>query len=498
MPVRLPVTPPDREIAHVRITEDDFALLDMLTSGPLPNVSLPPKSRHVRRDAPLDPLLFAATAASGPHVTRHHYHHGFQPDDDDSFWAWATDQPMPVKSIPPEKPQYVSKQAPRRQRLAKEDVKENNGGLSPLRSSKNLPPPATRKTRSSSVSAVASTAPPVSLPSPPPKPLLEVTCMARTRVPTPHGPVFLHIYRNNQDSKEHLAIVVDPAQLSDDVPIRAPSIRSQSLDAVWSSDESELDRLIRGAYLGRLSPDIHTPSTPPPKTQTQTHKTTSSNPDIPLPLVRIHSECFTGETIGSLRCDCGEQLDEALRLISQPLTVPLRDGSDSVATIPGRGAVIYMRQEGRGIGLLSKIRAYNLQDMGHDTVTANLLLGHKADERGYEIACAILQDLGLGGSGEKSQGIRLLTNNPDKVHALEESGVQISERVPMVPRSWTCRQHDSSEEKSADASRASVRSAGATLIGAGATESPELEKYLHTKVTRMGHMLTLPSTPLQT
>ncbi|KZS91236.1 hypothetical protein SISNIDRAFT_396923, partial [Sistotremastrum niveocremeum HHB9708] len=492
----------------------DFALLDLLTSGPLPNVALPPKTRHVRRDAPLDPLLFAATAASGPHVTRHHYHHGFQPDDDDNFWAWASDQPQPtatpVKSIPPEKPQYVSKQAPRRQRLAKEDAKENQSGtLSPLRSSKNLPPPATRKTRSSSISTIASTAPPVTLPPPPPKPLLEVTCMARTRVPTPHGPVFLHIYRNNQDNKEHLAIVVDPAQLSDDVPIRASPIRSQSLDAVWSSDESELDRLIRGAYLGRLSPEIHTPSTPPPKNQNQTISTTSSQnqnrPDIPLPLVRIHSECFTGETIGSLRCDCGEQLDEALRLISQPLTVPLHDGSNSVATIPGRGAVIYMRQEGRGIGLLSKIRAYNLQDMGHDTVTANLLLGHKADERGYEIACAILQDLGLGGGGgaggERREGIRLLTNNPDKVHALEENGVQISERVPMVPRSWTCRQHDASasasasgaEEHSSDATRASVRSAGATLIGAGATESPELEKYLHTKVTRMGHMLTLPS-----
>ncbi|KZT36719.1 hypothetical protein SISSUDRAFT_1071459 [Sistotremastrum suecicum HHB10207 ss-3] len=324
--------------------------------------------------------------------------------------------------------------------------------------------------------------------------------MARTRVPTPHGPVFLHIYRNNQDNKEHLAIVVDPAQLSDDVPIRASPIRSQSLDAVWSSDESELDRLVRGAYLGRLSPEIHTPSTPPPKNQNQNPPSSSQNqnrPDIPLPLVRIHSECFTGETIGSLRCDCGEQLDEALRLISQPLTVPLHDGSNSVATIPGRGAVIYMRQEGRGIGLLSKIRAYNLQDMGHDTVTANLLLGHKADERGYEIACAILQDLGLGGGagGERSQGIRLLTNNPDKVHALEENGVKISERVPMVPRSWTCRQHDASssvsgtEEHSSDATRASVRSAGATLIGAGATESPELEKYLHTKVTRMGHIL---------
>lgn len=297
--------------------------------------------------------------------------------------------------------------------------------------------------------------------------------MARTRVPTPHGPVFLHIYHNNRDNKEHLAIVVDPAQYLNDPP-RAPAIRSRSLDAVWSESETEMDRITRGAYVGRLSPSSQIPSTP------------SEHPDIttdaiPSPLVRIHSECFTGETIGSMRCDCGEQLDEAIRQISQPIMLPSSASSSEPLSIPGRGAVVYLRQEGRGIGLLSKIRAYNLQDLGHDTVTANLMLGHKADERGYEIAAAILRDLGLG--TEVGEGVRLLTNNPDKVQALEGEGIQIVERVPMVPRSWRRRQHAHAMGED--------EPAGLTMIGGGEVHGEDLDKYLRTKVLKMGHMLPL-------
>jgi GTP cyclohydrolase II len=138
-----------------------------------------------------------------------------------------------------------------------------------------------------------------------------------------------------------------------------------------------------------------------------------------------------------------------------------------------------MRQEGRGIGLLSKIRAYNLQDLGHDTVTANLMLGHGADERGYEVAIAILQDLGLG--SPNGEGVRLLTNNPDKVRAMEKEGLKIAERVPMVPRSWK-KQHEGESGE---------RKAGATMMGGDAVYGEDLEKYMRTKVLRMGHMLEL-------
>jgi GTP cyclohydrolase II len=274
--------------------------------------------------------------------------------------------------------------------------------------------------------------------------------MARTRIPTPHGPAFLHLYHNNRDNKEHLAIVVDHSQLSSDgVSAGAPPIRSRTLDAVWSDDETEMDRITRGAYVGQLSPDGAVASAPVSDSDTAT----------PATLVRIHSECFTGETIGSQRCDCGEQLDEALRVLSSA----------------GRGAVVYLRQEGRGIGLLEKIRAYNLQDLGHDTVSANLALGHGADERRYELAGAILRDLGLG------DGVRLLTNNPDKVRALTDEDVSVVERVPMVPRSWQ-----------GEADVDSERTAASTVVGGGAVHGRDLDKYLRTKISRMGHMLSLP------
>lgn len=174
-----------------------------------------------------------------------------------------------------------------------------------------------------------------------------------------------------------------------------------------------------------------------------------------------------------MRCDCGEQLDEAIRVISQPVQ------ASPNGIIPGRGVVVYMRQEGRGIGLLSKIRAYNLQDLGHDTVSANLKLGYKADERGYELAVAILRDLGLG--SVQGEGVRLLTNNPDKVAALGREGLRVVERVPMVPRSWRCRPIEEDNQ----------RSAGVTMVGGEAVRGVDLDKYLTTKVLRMGHMLPL-------
>lgn len=128
-------------------------------------------------------------------------------------------------------------------------------------------------------------------------------------------------------------------------------------------------------------------------------------------LVRIHSECFTGDVLGSRRCDCGEQLDLALKLINEA----------------GCGVLIYLRQEGRGIGLLQKLKAYNLQDAGLDTVDANIHLGHLADEREYDIAALMIENLGI-------QSINLLTNNPNKIEELRKLGIAVNQRIPVEAR----------------------------------------------------------------
>ena len=149
------------------------------------------------------------------------------------------------------------------------------------------------------------------------------------------------------------------------------------------------------------------------------------------PLVRLHSECLTGDVLGSLRCDCGQQLTAALALIARAES----------------GVLLYLPQEGRGIGLANKIRAYALQDDGLDTVDANLALGLPVDRRDYAAAAEVLRSLGL-------RQVRLLTNNPLKSQALERHGLQVVERVPITIRPNSVNRH-----------------------------------YLRTKADRMGHLL---------
>ncbi len=131
------------------------------------------------------------------------------------------------------------------------------------------------------------------------------------------------------------------------------------------------------------------------------------DPSKPVP-VRIHSECMTGDVFGSRRCDCGEQLDASLRIAAER-----------------GGLVIYLRQEGRGIGLINKLKAYNLQDLGLNTAEANTHLGFDVDSRQYECAVFILQDLGI-------EAVELITNNPDKVEALRRSPVRVAARLPLI------------------------------------------------------------------
>ena len=149
------------------------------------------------------------------------------------------------------------------------------------------------------------------------------------------------------------------------------------------------------------------------------------------PLVRVHSECLTGDVLGSLRCDCGQQLKESLRMIAEE----------------GCGVLVYMRQEGRGIGLVNKIRAYELQDQGMDTVEANIHLGFKPDLRDYGIGAQILSDLGI-------TQMRLITNNPSKRIGIEGHGLKITERIPLIIPPNACN-----------------------------------KKYLETKAKKMGHLL---------
>lgn len=128
-----------------------------------------------------------------------------------------------------------------------------------------------------------------------------------------------------------------------------------------------------------------------------------------VPLIRIHSECLTGDAFGSLKCDCGPQLHETMAQIQTY----------------GCGAILYLRQEGRGIGLVNKIRAYALQDQGHDTLQANLMLGLPADARTYEMCKPMLDHVGV-------KRVKVLTNNPNKLAYLNDLGIEVVERVPLV------------------------------------------------------------------
>lgn len=134
-----------------------------------------------------------------------------------------------------------------------------------------------------------------------------------------------------------------------------------------------------------------------------------------LSLVRIHSQCMTGDVFGSLKCDCGRQLDAAMKLIAQE----------------GHGAIVYQQQEGRGIGIINKIRAYALQDEGADTIEANERLGFAADMRRYEQCAEILLDLGL-------RSVRVMSDNPAKIQALLEAGLEVVERVPLEVELHDC------------------------------------------------------------
>ncbi len=151
-----------------------------------------------------------------------------------------------------------------------------------------------------------------------------------------------------------------------------------------------------------------------------------------VPLVRIHSECLTGDAFSSLKCDCGPQLNATMQMIQQA----------------GCGAILYLRQEGRGIGLTNKIRAYALQDQGHDTLEANLMLGLPADARTYEMCKPMLEHVGVS-------KVKLITNNPNKINYLTDLGIEVVERVPL-------------------------------LVGVNEYNS----EYLQTKKDKMGHLIT--------
>ncbi|MEK6202740.1 MAG: GTP cyclohydrolase II [Psychrobacter sp.] len=187
------------------------------------------------------------------------------------------------------------------------------------------------------------------------------------KLPTRHGEFDIHIFENDE-GQEHVMLtvglpVVNQTDITDTLP---------SPDVILNQKDTALS-------------------------------------ERPIPLIRIHSECLTGDAFSSLKCDCGPQLNTAMQAIQEN----------------GCGAILYLRQEGRGIGLTNKIRAYALQDQGHDTLDANLMLGLPADARIYDMCGPMLAHVGV-------DAVRLITNNPSKVAYLNEHGIDVVERVPLV------------------------------------------------------------------
>lgn len=188
--------------------------------------------------------------------------------------------------------------------------------------------------------------------------------ITNAKLPTRHGEFDIHIFEN-ADGQEHVMLTVG-------LPVTNQTEVLNQQDTAFNQDSDALK-------------------------------------EAPIPLIRIHSECLTGDAFSSLKCDCGPQLNTAMQAIQKT----------------GCGAILYLRQEGRGIGLTNKIRAYALQDQGHDTLDANLMLGLPADARVYDMCGPMLAHVGV-------DSVRLITNNPDKVAYLTEHGINVVERVPLL------------------------------------------------------------------
>ena len=192
------------------------------------------------------------------------------------------------------------------------------------------------------------------------------------KLPTRHGEFDIHIFEN-ADGQEHVMLTVGLSVVNQGTAIPDTAIDNLNRADMASNQKDQ------------------------------------SLAERPVPLIRIHSECLTGDAFSSLKCDCGPQLNTAMQAIQET----------------GCGAILYLRQEGRGIGLTNKIRAYALQDQGHDTLDANLMLGLPADARVYDMCGPMLAHVGV-------DSVRLITNNPDKVAYLTEHGINVVERVPLL------------------------------------------------------------------
>ena len=199
------------------------------------------------------------------------------------------------------------------------------------------------------------------------------------------------------------------------------------------SHNTIVDRIESDAYLPTESGNFRVSVTPDENGMEHALLYVDGFEESENPLIRIHSECLTGDAFGSMKCDCGPQLKKSMKLIQQE----------------GAGAIVYLRQEGRGIGLESKIQAYALQDKGYDTLDANLALGHPADARDYSIAAKMLKKEGI-------KNVRLMTNNPLKIKGLVDNGIEVSDRISHI-----------------------------TGL------SDENKEYLKTKSSRMGHLIDL-------